>query len=1070
MRFLLLGLVGLLVSVQASPVSPPTVTGQVRLAVGSPVAGAQVALFDLADLRRWPVGQATTDENGQFALPRPVAGRYGLVVSGAGLVAYVDSDFDVAAGLGSVVLDRAGPKGAGKRVPPLAGMLGDVNADGQVDLADGLLVAMSRVDPALSLPRHGSLALGDVNCNGRVEFADAGLIGTFVAHPSDASVSALRIGQRGGYSLDPVMEVIWGSILGNEHQDATVAQLLDAVPVLMSGVLPNDGQKQIYLGIDRAWWAQHGGKHLYEALKERFPVTPIHVGPSAGVNRQSGVPGPPNTAIRTVKPVALFGEPISISQTVGTAIVDNDKTQTVVGRIAVPDDVWVGTVSVGVEIIHPSRRDLKIDLVAPSGVFTTLYDGAQAGAYGEANLIDVLPTTTALQGQAAQGEWQLRVGDYERADAGRIQAWELTITPAQDAPETEEPVNLFLETFQEGLGAWEAPKWEAVSFDGVAGEGPGNIVAQAPAKCGFCFLTLKSPVDLSAYETVTLSFSRYLSHDLSNAGFFGLAVGIGIDGTYERLENWGGRDADSEWHQETFTLSGDQISDTFSIRFLGVTTTDFSTVAIDNVIITAGPGSIVVTPEPTETTVDLAVASVTARPETTGPGGRVLLRTTIKNTDVPTGQYNVTFFRHTRATDAPQVGGVPIATRTRSLETNKDHTSFISTTAPTTPATYHYYVCVQELPDEDTSNNCASATVTVQEEDSPEPETPDEPENVAPEPDPEPEQGEAAFAITNATITPLRVYSGDNVTITATVTNTGTATGNTTISIYRAIEPFPGKRTQEPNTTTVTIAPSESATITSTHEAPTITQQSYLEFEVCADDSCQKLPGVTVLMKDSEYTGCERERRTPMGGDSLYVDKHNNIFRDCAGTITLGGVEDTDGVRGLIASGHGIAFHDIESGSGPDYSQTGMRTSHGRTFDWQPVYILGTVFKMPTFSIDDYGNRTILADAAFIAYPKDRETLAPLKIRGENGAVYTVIGSKEPVEGESIWISAGKSGRVLKYTSTEIKFRSVRVDNNDEPFFLDGYLSIPISEDEYTIKGALLHESGVRVLKWCRLS
>ena len=45
----------------------PMVAGQVRLASGEPVAGAQVRLFDLRDLRSW-VG-ATTDESGSFALP-----------------------------------------------------------------------------------------------------------------------------------------------------------------------------------------------------------------------------------------------------------------------------------------------------------------------------------------------------------------------------------------------------------------------------------------------------------------------------------------------------------------------------------------------------------------------------------------------------------------------------------------------------------------------------------------------------------------------------------------------------------------------------------------------------------------------------------------------------------------------------------------------------------------------------------------------------------------------------------------------------------------------------------------
>ena len=52
MRSLLVCLLALLVSVQASPVSPPMVSGRVRLSDGLPVVGAQVVLFDLADLSR----------------------------------------------------------------------------------------------------------------------------------------------------------------------------------------------------------------------------------------------------------------------------------------------------------------------------------------------------------------------------------------------------------------------------------------------------------------------------------------------------------------------------------------------------------------------------------------------------------------------------------------------------------------------------------------------------------------------------------------------------------------------------------------------------------------------------------------------------------------------------------------------------------------------------------------------------------------------------------------------------------------------------------------------------------
>ena len=46
----------------------PLLEGRVRLPSGSPVPGAQVLLFDLADLRAAPLA-ATTDRSGHFTLP-----------------------------------------------------------------------------------------------------------------------------------------------------------------------------------------------------------------------------------------------------------------------------------------------------------------------------------------------------------------------------------------------------------------------------------------------------------------------------------------------------------------------------------------------------------------------------------------------------------------------------------------------------------------------------------------------------------------------------------------------------------------------------------------------------------------------------------------------------------------------------------------------------------------------------------------------------------------------------------------------------------------------------------------
>ncbi len=76
---LILWLVALLTRVGAEPLGE----GRVRLDSGQPVSGAQVLLFDLADLRSPPVA-ATTDEAGRFALPpgvlpgRAVPERFGL--------------------------------------------------------------------------------------------------------------------------------------------------------------------------------------------------------------------------------------------------------------------------------------------------------------------------------------------------------------------------------------------------------------------------------------------------------------------------------------------------------------------------------------------------------------------------------------------------------------------------------------------------------------------------------------------------------------------------------------------------------------------------------------------------------------------------------------------------------------------------------------------------------------------------------------------------------------------------------------------------------------------------------
>ena len=348
MQPLIVCLMGLLVFVQAGTAAQPTVSGQVRMPSGLAVAGAQVMLFDLTDLPRGPVAQATTDESGQFALPlaavggtfarpqgfalgqnypnpfnpatiipyqlptathvrlevfnvlgqhlatlvneeqpagfhtvrwdatnaagqavgagvyfyrlrgqgveltrrmvlidgqagTPAAGvpapaaparapaaaeqTYGLVIAGAGVVPYVDAAFAVRPGMAPVEVVVAAVAGLPRGKALTSGVLGDVNGDGQVNLADALLLASHVGDGSIQLPNP---SLGDVNGDGQVNMADALLLIADVANPVDPSLLA-GIGQVVSSSSDG--DRVVGAIRRlTTHSDARNRQ-----PCLVSG-------------------------------------------------------------------------------------------------------------------------------------------------------------------------------------------------------------------------------------------------------------------------------------------------------------------------------------------------------------------------------------------------------------------------------------------------------------------------------------------------------------------------------------------------------------------------------------------------------------------------------------------------------------------------------------------------------------------------------------------------------------------------------------------------------------------------------------------------------------------
>ena len=144
-------------------------------------AGVPLAGSAPGPLRSVVAGSVTADQ--------PV---YGLTVSGAGMVAYVNPDFRVGIDTASIVVEPY--EGAPRMKLAAGGVLGDVNNDGQVDLLDLLFVMLYSTDSSIMLPNNGDISLGDVNEDGRVNSADAVLLIRYFSDPFDPALP-LKLGR-----------------------------------------------------------------------------------------------------------------------------------------------------------------------------------------------------------------------------------------------------------------------------------------------------------------------------------------------------------------------------------------------------------------------------------------------------------------------------------------------------------------------------------------------------------------------------------------------------------------------------------------------------------------------------------------------------------------------------------------------------------------------------------------------------------------------------------------------------------------------------------------------------------
>ena len=172
-------------------------TDAARRAVGAGVYIYRLSSGGMTESRRMVLvdGQAGIPAVGAAA-PGPVraiesaveadGSAYGLTVSGAGLVAYVNPAFRVGVDEVDIVIEEHG--GSPRMKLTTDRILGDVNNDGQVDAFDALYVLLYSEDSSITLPNNGDISLGDVNGDGQVDLADALLLATYSVNPSDPAL------------------------------------------------------------------------------------------------------------------------------------------------------------------------------------------------------------------------------------------------------------------------------------------------------------------------------------------------------------------------------------------------------------------------------------------------------------------------------------------------------------------------------------------------------------------------------------------------------------------------------------------------------------------------------------------------------------------------------------------------------------------------------------------------------------------------------------------------------------------------------------------------------------------
>lgn len=122
-----------------------------------------------------------------------------------------------------------------------------------------------------------------------------------------------------------------------------------------------------------------------------------------------------------------------IETTPDLEILDDDP-RGVESGVQIDDIGLLKDITVAVDISHTFIRDLRVELIAPSGHSVFLHDRQGGGTDDIKRAYDrtSLPGLETLLRLPIAGTWTLRIKDLERWDKGTLNAWSLKLTYGSD--------------------------------------------------------------------------------------------------------------------------------------------------------------------------------------------------------------------------------------------------------------------------------------------------------------------------------------------------------------------------------------------------------------------------------------------------------------------------------------------------------------------------------------------------------------------------------------------------------------------------------------------------------------